>query len=213
MGIVGKGKRRHFLESCDKCAFGDVYKDAFLKQQNERIDEKKTAGKGREPKFVREQGCQKPTPGFMVEVDVQIRKRKKLLDQFTSMSDVWKKIEYAEFGAKPWEFREERWNRVRQKGMTLFTTMSELWSQKELSHVGGREALTKVHKQMIILTDQMHQKHRRDRWKHKVEKLQESCKAGSSLLFFEWIRMTTDPRRKSCSRCNATTKREKKSGH
>ena len=67
--------------------------------------------------------------------------------------------------------------------MTLFPTMSDLWSQKELSRVGGREALTKVHKQMIILTDQMHQKHRRDRWKHKVVKLQESCKAGSSLLF------------------------------
>ena len=60
-------------------------------------------------------------------------------------------IEYAEFGVKPCEIREEIWNRVRQKGMTLFTTMSELWSQKELSHVRGREALTKVHKQMIIL--------------------------------------------------------------
>ena len=119
----------------------------------------------------------------MVEVDVQIRKRKKLLDQFISISDVWKKIEYAEFGVKPCEIREERWNRVRQKGMTLFTTMSELWSQKELSQVGGREALTKVHKQMIIMTGQMHQKHTRDRWKHKAGKLQESCNAGSSLLF------------------------------
>ena len=86
-----------------------------MKQQNERIDEKKTAGKGRELKFVREQLCQKPTPGFMVEVDVQIRKRKMLLHQIISMSDVWKNIEYAEFGAKPWELREERWNRVRQK--------------------------------------------------------------------------------------------------
>ena len=114
-GNSGKGRRRHFLESSDKCAFGDAYKDAFLKKRNERIDEKKTAGKGREPSFVREQGCQQPTPGFMVEVDVHIRKRKKLLHQIISISDVWKNIEYAEFGAKPWEFREERWNRVRQK--------------------------------------------------------------------------------------------------
>ena len=73
-----------------------------MKKRNERIDEKKTAGKGREPKFVREQGCQKPTPGFMVEVDVHIRKRKKLLHQIISISDVWKNIEYAEFGVKPW---------------------------------------------------------------------------------------------------------------
>ena len=76
--------------------------------------------------------------------------------------------------------------------MTLFPTMSELWSQKELSQVGGREALMIVHKQMIVMTDQMHQKHRRDRWNHKVEKLQESCKAGSALLF-EWIRNERRP--------------------
>ena len=82
----------------------------------------------------------------------------------------------------PGKLREERRNKVRQKGMTPFPTISELWSQKEISQVGGREELTKVHKQMIVLTGQMHQKHRRDKWKHKVEKLQESCKAGSSLL-------------------------------
>ena len=192
-GNSWEGKRRHFLESSDKCVFdeawetlSDACKDAFLKQQNERIDETKTAGKGREPTFVREPVRQKPTPGFMGEVDVQIRKRKKLMDPIRSMSDVWKKIEYAEFGVKPWESREERWNKVRQKEMTLLPTMSDLWSQKELSQVGGSEALTNVHKQMIILTEQM-QKHRRDRWKHDVEKLQESCKAGSSLLF-EWIK-------------------------
>ena len=76
--------------------------------------------------------------------------------------------------------------------MTLFPTMSELWSQKELSQVGRREALTKVHKQVILLTDQMHQKHRRHRWKHKVGKLEESCKAGSSLPF-EWIKNENRP--------------------
>ena len=70
----------------------DVYKDAVLQQQNEGI------GKGREPMFVREPVCQKPTPGFMGEVDVQIRKRKKLIDQIRSMSDLWKKIERADFG-------------------------------------------------------------------------------------------------------------------
>ena len=92
-----------------KCAFdealetlSDAYKDAFLVQQNERIFEKKTAGKGREPRFVREPVCQKLTPGFMGEVDVQIGKRKKLIDQIRSMSDVWKKMEHAEFGVKPW---------------------------------------------------------------------------------------------------------------
>ena len=52
----------------------DAYRDAFLKQQNERIDMKKTAGQGREPRFVRESVCQKPAPGFMGEVDVQIRR-------------------------------------------------------------------------------------------------------------------------------------------
>ena len=62
----------------------DAYRDAFLKQQNERIDKKKTAGKGREPRFVLEPVCQNPTPGFTGEVDVQIRKRKKLIDQIRS---------------------------------------------------------------------------------------------------------------------------------
>ena len=79
-----------------------------------------------------------------------------------------------------------------QKGMTLFLAMSEVWCQKELSQVGGREALMRVHKQMIVVTDQMHQKHRRKRWNHKVGKLQESCKAGSALLF-EWIRNESRP--------------------
>ena len=91
----------------------DAYRDAFLKQQNERIDKKKTAGKGREPRFVRESVCQKPAPGFMGEVDVQIRKRKKLIDQIESMSDVWKKVENADFGVTPWELRGERWDKVR----------------------------------------------------------------------------------------------------
>ena len=71
-------------------------------------------------------------------------------------------------------------------------TMSELWCWKELSQVGRREALMRVHKQMIVVTDQMHQKHRRDRWNHKVGKLQESCKAGSAPLF-EWIRNESRP--------------------
>ena len=70
--------------------------------------------------------------------------------------------------------------------------MSEVWCQKELSQVGGREALMRVHKQMVVVTDQMHQKHRRDRWNHKVVKLQESRKAGSALLF-EWIRNESRP--------------------
>ena len=48
--------------------------------------------------------------------------------------------------------------------------MSEVWCQKELSQVAGREALMRVHKQMIVVTDEMHQKHRRDRWNHKVGK-------------------------------------------
>ena len=45
------GKRQHFVERCDRRAFdktwevlSDGYNDAFLKQQNENIDEKKTAG-------------------------------------------------------------------------------------------------------------------------------------------------------------------------
>ena len=62
----------------------------------------------------------------MGEVDVHIRKRKNLMDQIGSMSDVWKKIERADFGVYPWKLREERWNKVRQKGMTSFPTMSEL---------------------------------------------------------------------------------------
>ena len=79
-------------------------------------------------------------------------------------------------------------------GMTLFPTMSELWNQKELSRVGGREALTKVHEQMIILTDQMHQKNTDEtdgstRWRsfknrakqdrHFFMNKQGSCKAGT----------------------------------
>ena len=51
-----------------------------MRQQNEMIDEKKTRGNGRKPRFVRELVCQKPTQGFMGEVDVQIRKRKKLMN-------------------------------------------------------------------------------------------------------------------------------------
>ena len=45
---------------------------------------------------------------------------------------------------------------------------------------------------MIVVTDHMHQKHGRDKWNHKVEKLQESCKAGSALLF-EWTRNESRP--------------------
>ena len=37
----------------------------------------------------------------MGEVDVKVRKRKKLVDRIRSMSDVWMKIEFAEFGVKP----------------------------------------------------------------------------------------------------------------
>ena len=85
----------HFVGRCDRRAFdeawemlSDAYRDAFLKQQNERIDKKKTAGKV----------CQNPTLGFMGDADVQIRKRKKLIDQIRSMSDVCKKVENADFG-------------------------------------------------------------------------------------------------------------------
>ena len=45
---------------------------------------------------------------------------------------------------------------------------------------------------MIVLTDQTHQKQGRDRWKTKVEELQISCKAGSSLVF-EWIKNESRP--------------------
>ena len=148
----------------------DAYKDAFLKQPERKVRRQEQGGKRR---FVQDLVCQKPTPGFMGEVDVQIRKRKKL-DQQISMTDVWKEIECADFRVKPWELSEERWNKLRQKGMTLFPTISQLWSQRDSSQMGGREALKKAHKQMIVLTDQMQQKHRRDRWKHKVWKLQES---------------------------------------
>ena len=41
--------------------------------------------------------------------------------------------------------------------MTLLPTICEVWSQNNLSEAGGREALTKAHNQMIVLTDQMHQ--------------------------------------------------------
>ena len=112
--------------------------------------------------FVRESACQKKAAG------VQIRKRKKLIDQIRSMSDVWKKVENADFGVTPWELRVETWDKVTQKGMTPFPTMSELWCQKGLSQVGGREALMRVHKQMIVVTDQMHQKHRQGSWNHKT---------------------------------------------
>ena len=37
----------------------DAYKDAFLKPQNEKSTETKTAGKGREPRLVQEPVCQK----------------------------------------------------------------------------------------------------------------------------------------------------------
>ena len=43
---------------------------------------------------------------------MQIRTRKKLTDQIRSMSDVWKKVENADFGVTPWELRGERWNKV-----------------------------------------------------------------------------------------------------
>ena len=46
--------------------------------------------------------------------------------------------------------------------------MSEVWCQKELSQVRVSEALMGVHKQMIVVTDKMHQTHRRDKWNHKV---------------------------------------------
>ena len=69
---------------------------------------------------------------------------------------------------KPWELRDERWHKLRQKEMALFRNISELWSQNDSSHVRGREALTKAHEHMIVLTDHLHQKHRRDTWKQKV---------------------------------------------
>ena len=53
-----EGKIRHVVERCDRRAYdawemlSDAYKDAFLKQQNERIDENTTAGKGREPRLM-----------------------------------------------------------------------------------------------------------------------------------------------------------------
>ena len=70
---------------------------------------------------MRESVSQKLAPGFTGEVDVQIRKRKKLIDQIRSMSDVW---ENADLGVTPWELRGERWDKERQKGMTPFPTMS-----------------------------------------------------------------------------------------
>ena len=105
---VGNGKRQHFVDKCDRHAcdeawemLADADKDAFLEQQSERIDEKKIARKGEEePRFVRDFVCQEPTPGFMGEDDVQIRKRKKLTDQVRSMSDVWKRIECTDFGGE-----------------------------------------------------------------------------------------------------------------
>ena len=69
-GNLWEGKRRRYSESCERCAndeawetLSDAYREAFLKQQNERVNVKKTAGKGRVPRFVREPVCQKPTPG------------------------------------------------------------------------------------------------------------------------------------------------------
>ena len=76
------------------------------------------------------------------QVDVQIRKRKKLADQSRSMSGV----EGCETMGT--ELREERWHTLRQWRMALFPTIFELWSQKDLGQVG-------------------HQKHRRDRWTYK----------------------------------------------
>ena len=53
----------------------DAHKDAFLKQHSENIDEQKTAGKGREPRFVREL----VSPGFMGEFDeIQITKEEEI---------------------------------------------------------------------------------------------------------------------------------------
>ena len=57
-----------------------------------------------EPRFVRRPVCQEPTPGFMGEVDVQIRKRSQLIDPSRSISD----IESADFGVRPTELREDR---------------------------------------------------------------------------------------------------------
>ena len=66
----------------------------------------------------------------------------------------------------------------------------------------------RVHKQMIVMTDQMHQKHRRDRWNHKVGQLQESCKAGSALLF-EWIRNENRPKMRVLQKnCDGETTEE-----
>ena len=85
------GGRQRIVERCDRHAFdeawkmlSDAYKDAFLKQQNERIDEKKSEGIGRETEVSL---CQKPTPEFMGDFDVQMRKRQKLIDPLRSMSD------------------------------------------------------------------------------------------------------------------------------
>ena len=81
---------------------------------------------------------------------------------------------------RPWELRGEM-GQIETKGNDTLSQRCEFWSQKVLSQVGGREALTKDHQQMIVLTDWMHQKHRRIDG-YTLEKLQESCKAGSSLL-------------------------------
>ena len=43
----------------------------------------------------------------MGDVDVQIRKRKKSIDQIRSMCDVWKKVACADFRVMPWALRRE----------------------------------------------------------------------------------------------------------
>ena len=42
-------------------------------------------------------------------------------------------------------------------------------ARKTWSQVGGRETWMTAHIEMIVLADQIRQKHRRDRWKHSFE--------------------------------------------
>ena len=51
----------------------------------------------------------------MGEVNVQIRKRKKLMDHIRSTSDVWKRSKCVGFGVRSWELREERWDQLTQQ--------------------------------------------------------------------------------------------------
>ena len=122
---------------------------------------------------------------------MQIRKRKKLIDQIRSMSDVWKKVETRLWGGALGTERRKM-EQGEAEGNDTITDDERIVGPEGVESSGRKRS----HDESTQTHDRDDgpdaPEHRRDRWNYEVGKLQESCKAGSALLF-EWIRNESRP--------------------